>query len=85
MTELGYLPLNLAPDSIERELLFDMWNLLKGEDSNGITVRNIKKMLLAVQGIHLPTGEHEYLSTMKKSMISSNQIDFDDEGNIRFT
>jgi len=28
MTELGYIPANIAPDSVERELLFDMWNLL---------------------------------------------------------
>jgi len=27
-TDLGYLPANVAADSNERELLFDMWNLL---------------------------------------------------------
>lgn len=36
MTELGYIPTNIAPDSVERELLFDMWNMLKGEENSGI-------------------------------------------------
>lgn len=53
LTELGYLPLNLAPDSVERELLFDFWNLLKGEEQGGVSVINIKVMLFAIQGIVL--------------------------------
>jgi hypothetical protein len=48
LTELGFIPLNITSDSIERELLFDLWNLQKGELNNGITIRNIKKVLLAV-------------------------------------
>jgi hypothetical protein len=48
LTELGYLPANLKPDSIERELLFDLWNLLKGEENNGIKIKNIKSLLLAI-------------------------------------
>lgn len=52
MTELGYLPANLMPDSIERELLFELWNLLRGEENNGIKILNIKNVLLAIQGIN---------------------------------
>lgn len=48
MSGMGYIPSNVAPDSIERELLFDMWNLLQGEENSGISVLNIKKALLAV-------------------------------------
>ncbi len=53
LTEMGYIPMNIASDSIERELLFDMWNILKGEENNGVTIINIKKFLLSVQGISL--------------------------------
>lgn len=52
----------MAPDSVERELLFDMWNILRGEETNGISVINIKKMLLAVHGInldHLNPSSHQ--------------------------
>ena len=48
LTDMGYVPFNISADSVERELLFDMWNLLNGEDTNGITVLNIKKFLLAI-------------------------------------
>ncbi len=48
MTELGYIPANIAPDSIERELLFDLWNMLQGEENSGIQIMNVKKILLAI-------------------------------------
>jgi hypothetical protein len=51
LVELGYIPPNIAPDSVERELLFDIWNILKGEENNGICVSNIKKFLLGIEGI----------------------------------
>jgi len=38
----------VAPDAVERELLFEMWNMLQGEENNGISVINIKKFLLAI-------------------------------------
>jgi len=52
LTELGFLPVNLTPDQVERELLFDLWNMLKGEDNNGISVKNIRNVLLVIQGIN---------------------------------
>lgn len=51
MTELGFIPytINTAPaDSVEKELLFEMWNLLKGEELNGITLMTLKKFFLAI-------------------------------------
>ena len=54
LTELGFLPVNMTPDSVERELLFDMWNLLKGEQNNGITINNLRKVLLVVEGLSAP-------------------------------
>jgi hypothetical protein len=48
MTELGYIPTNIAPDSIERELLFDLWTMLQGEENSGVMIINIKKILLAI-------------------------------------
>lgn len=48
LTELGFLPTNLTPDSVERELLFDLWNMLKGEDFNGISIENLKKIVLII-------------------------------------
>jgi hypothetical protein len=53
MTEMGYLPVNASTDSMERELLYDLWNLLQGEENSGVRVLNIKKLLLAIQGISL--------------------------------
>ena len=59
LTELGFVPVNVAPDSVERELLFDMWNMLKGEETSGVSVLNCKKFMLAVQGITLDKGDSE--------------------------
>ena len=56
LTELGFLPMNLTPDSVERELLFDLWNMLKGEELNGISIANLKKVLLVIQGL---TQDHD--------------------------
>jgi hypothetical protein len=60
MTELGYIPINIVPDSIERELLFDMWTMLQGEENSGIMIVNIKKILLAIQGICLDAVEYPH-------------------------
>ena len=57
---MGYVPQNISADSVERELLFDMWNLLNGEETNGITVLNIKKFLLAMQGITLDFASNDH-------------------------
>lgn len=51
VSDLGYLPAAAPADSAERELLFDMWNMLQGEELGGVPVLSLKKMLLAVQGI----------------------------------
>lgn len=61
-TELGFLPMNLGPDSIERELLFDVWNIMKGEENNGVTLANILTVLFAIQGIDpaLINENHKY-------------------------
>lgn len=32
LNELGYIPINIAPDSIEKELQFELWNMLSGEE-----------------------------------------------------
>ena len=53
MCELGYLPFNASTDSIERELLYDLWNMMQGEENSGVRVLNVKKLLLAIQGISL--------------------------------
>ena len=53
MNELGYLPINASTDSMERELLYDLWNMMQGEENSGVRVLNIKKLLLAIQGISL--------------------------------
>eukprot|EP00831_Metopus_contortus_P068925 TRINITY_DN6174_c0_g1_i1.p1 TRINITY_DN6174_c0_g1~~TRINITY_DN6174_c0_g1_i1.p1 ORF type:complete len:559 (+),score=81.42 TRINITY_DN6174_c0_g1_i1:688-2364(+) len=46
------------PGSREGVLLFDMWQLLKGEDFGGISPRSLKAFLLSVLGLHMPWMEH---------------------------
>ena len=77
LTELGYIAPNIAPDSVERELLFDMWTMLQGEENSGITVLNVKKTLLALQGICIdavenPQALHNY-GSQKSSLPGGNR------------
>lgn len=58
LTDLGYISPNIAPDSVERELMFDLWTMLNGEENSGISVLNIKKTLLAIQGICIDAVEN---------------------------
>ena len=70
LTDMGYLPINMPSEGVERDLVFDMWNQLEGEQRGGVLTGNLKKMLMAITGIHgdLHTG--------------SNATEFDVDGNI---
>lgn len=52
MTELGFLPINLGTDSIERDLLFDLWTVLEGEKNYGVSIKNLQKITLSILGIN---------------------------------
>ena len=77
LSELGYLPFNLAPDSVERELLFDLWNILKGEETDGVTVGNLRVMLLAIQGIVLDDMIFEDQKTVDTNRTSTFHLKCD--------
>ena len=72
------------PDSIERELLFDLWNLLKGEEHNGITIANILKVLFAVQGIDPTIVNNEHRPQFNDVDHESIGV-FDENGTFHFT
>jgi len=84
LTELGCIPISITADSVERELLFDLWNILKGEENNGVSILNVKKMLLAVQGINLKPSKDEARNTEQNSQGYSMGV-FDEEGIFRIT
>ena len=56
---LGNLTATPTPQKCSGEgvLLYDMWQLLHGEDFGGVSRRNIKAFLLAVLGLHQPWME----------------------------
>eukprot|EP00347_Sterkiella_histriomuscorum_P013308 403365213 len=78
MSELGYISANIAPDSVERELLFDMWNMLQGEENSGIMIANIKKFLLAIQGICIDQVEGRMGQTFDNNYGSHNKTNQED-------
>jgi hypothetical protein len=52
MIDLGYLGFKSPPDSLERTLLYKMWTLLiKNKSSETISALNLKKFLLAIEGV----------------------------------
>jgi hypothetical protein len=59
---------------VERELLFDLWNLLKGEETEGVSVGNLRIMLLAIQGIVLEDMLSEDLKLVEISRTSNFQL-----------
>ena len=50
LTMLGYLSKKGTEDSQEKNLFYDLWTLLRGEDSLGITFKALKNILLIING-----------------------------------
>ena len=68
LTMLGYLSRKGTEDSIEKNLFYDLWTLLRGEDSAGITFVTIKKTLLIINGFYKGI-DLDYDNTDEKSDI----------------
>lgn len=54
-TLLGYLSKQGYQSDEEKNLFYDMWTLLKGEESGGVTFDSIKKIILTIHGYHKGT------------------------------
>jgi len=51
LTDLGFMQYSNEQKFLnqkERQLLFDIWRILKGNENNGINIRNFKLFLLAI-------------------------------------
>ena len=51
-TVLGYLSTQGKEDEEEKSLFYDLWTLLQGEESNGVTYASLKKILMTIAGFH---------------------------------
>lgn len=73
LTMLGYLSKKGTEDDHEKNLFYDLWTLLRGEDSAGITFEVCKKILLIINGFS--KGEDlDYDNTDDSSDIAYNRI-----------
>ena len=82
LVELGFLPSVSEKNSTERDLMFDLWNLLQGEINNGITINNIYKALLGVQGIDPDMNNPDY--RLKVPYEEDQIAGFDNDGEFYF-
>ena len=54
---LGFLPEQRVPESVETQLCQDLWTLMKGENTHGVTVDNLRVVLLNLIGIRVTERE----------------------------
>jgi hypothetical protein len=54
-TAMGYLSKTSNSDSYEKNLFYDLWTLLRGEESNGITFESAKTILITILGFNSGT------------------------------
>lgn len=52
LTAMGYLSKSSTSNSYEKNLFYDLWTLLRGEESNGITFESAKTMILTIHGFN---------------------------------
>ena len=52
LTILGYLSRHGIQSEDEKNLFYDLWILLKGDESQGVTYQTIKKIILTIHGFH---------------------------------
>ena len=80
LTMLGFIDLQSKKPKIkDKFLIYDIWNLLRGEDLGGISSRNLNVLLLAIMGFF-----SSWMSTTNKKMDKSTQyiiIEEENEGN----
>lgn len=70
LTMLGYLSKNGAQSEEEKNLFYDLWTLIKGEDYNGVTFDTLKTIILTIHGFH--RGENK--STMDNAEYDSDIV-----------
>lgn len=51
-TAMGYLSKSSTSNSYEKNLFYDLWTLLRGEESKGITFESAKTMILTIHGFN---------------------------------
>ena len=54
---MGFVPINKRSDSIEEQLINDVWVLLKGHTRNIASVESLKLVLLYIIGARIPEME----------------------------
>jgi len=47
---MGYLSKSSHGSSEEKDLFYDLWTLLQGEESGGITLNTMKTIILTIEG-----------------------------------
>ena len=72
-TVLGYLSTQGKEDEEEKSLFYDLWTLLQGEESNGVTYASLKKILMTIAGFHKGV-DTKYDNTNSKSNITYVKI-----------
>jgi len=57
MTTLGFLSYNIQPDSADFALFQELWEVLDGENREGVTQNNLLYALLIIRGFKFPERE----------------------------
>lgn len=72
-TALGYLSTQGKEDDEEKNLFYDLWTLLQGEESNGVTFDSLKRILLTITGFYKGV-DVKYDNTNMKSNVTYVKI-----------
>jgi hypothetical protein len=54
---LGFLPAQRVPESVESQLCQDLWTLLHGDSTKGVSIENLRVVLLNVIGVRVADRE----------------------------
>lgn len=65
-------PCNRQQQNQERQLLFDVWRNLKGNQNNGINIRNFKLFLLAIMKFNYAWMKMETQSSQLQLFLASS-------------
>ncbi|CAI2363060.1 unnamed protein product [Moneuplotes crassus] len=74
LTDLGFMRLSYEKEILtrERQLLFDIWRICKGNQNNGINIRNFKLFLLAIMKFNFSWMKTAFYNNQEISLSLNN-------------
>jgi len=80
LTTMGFLPQAMAPESNDFIKFKELWRLLGGEETNGVSVENLLYLLMIIRGADLASREEKFPTDKSKEFALQRFAHINEDG-----